>query len=106
MCGLRTPAPRLSTSCSSNATGSDGFALIRYHLAVIRQASRRHEFDRALKFDHRAQRRGDLVATLLIGERAFRFDSHRVGLAPARHDETQPSELLVALADFGDLLGP
>jgi hypothetical protein len=37
---------------------------------------------------------------------AFRSQPHHIGLIRARDDETQPSELGMALGDFRDLLGP
>ena len=75
-------------------------ALVRDHLAVIRQRASADQFDIAAELRHRAQARSEFLLECSARRRRLRLQRHQIAFAGPRDDEAQPPEFGMALADL------
>src|SRR5436305_15253813 len=90
----------------SRPAASSGRALVRYHLAVVRQRAGRYQFNAAAKPRDRPQRCRDLFAQCFRWRGAFCPQHHCISIAVTADDKAQSSQFGMPPADLGDLLGP
>src|SRR5688500_10146684 len=88
------------TSPAMTMRRSIGFSLVRDHLAVVRKASGRQEFDRRLELRHGLEGGGHGGPQVLAARAGFGGERHHIRFAVAGDDEAELAKLGMAPPDL------